>query len=205
MSGTMTLPRSATDDGAPGPDGPAADVGATARAQRQRLGLRVGDVAARAGLSAGLVSQLERGNGNPSLSTLRSLADALGLSLTDLLRPQHERQAALVRAGDGQRLRTPDETPGLDRELLTPTLTAPLQVIRSVIPVGLSNKERPYRHLGTETVHVLSGELNVTVDGDTTRLRAGDTLTYDCSTGHWWANPGTVDAVVLGVTVPLSN
>ncbi|MGC5629586.1 helix-turn-helix domain-containing protein [Georgenia sp. Z1344] len=196
-------PRAASDDDVPG--GPAADLAETARAQRLRLGLRVGDVAARAGLSVGLVSQLERGQGNPALSTLRSLADALGMGVTDLLEPRRESQSALVRAGEGRRLRTPDESPGLERELLTPSLDAPLQVIRTVVPVGLTNESRPYRHLGTEAVHVLSGELDVTVDGRTSRLRAGDTLTYDCSTGHWWANPGPDEAVVLGVTVPLSR
>ncbi len=89
------------------------------------------------------------------------------------------------------------------RELLSPPRNANLQVIRTVMPPGYSNRSRPFRHLGVESVHVLEGRLRVFSDTDEYLLEAGDTLTYDCSTPHWWENPDDRAAVILGSVIPL--
>lgn len=168
---------------------------------RTSLGLTVDDVSEMAGLSAGLISQLENGRGNPSLATLSSLASALGLTVADLLSRSAPEAAELVLANERAILPEYEGGQGVFRELLTPSLDYPMQVIRTVMPPGASNESMPFRHVGTETAHLLSGSLQVVVGDVTFTLAEGDTVTYDCTRPHWWANPGTEDAVILGVTV----
>lgn len=181
------------------------DLGRTVRRVRTRLDLTVEDVAERAGLSAGSISQLERGHGNPSFTTITRLAEALGLTAADLLTPSPPNGSEVVRDGNRALLPEYEGGAGVVRELLTPGLNYPLQVIRTVLPPGASNEAKPFRHIGTETAFVLEGVLDVVVGGDRHRLHAGDAVTYDCTRPHWWANPSERETVILGVTVPLSR
>ncbi|WP_341358863.1 XRE family transcriptional regulator [Georgenia sp. M64] len=180
-------------------------LGSTVRRARQRRALSVEQLAARSGVSAGSVSQLERGQGNPSLSTLTRLADAFGVTVVTLLQDAEHRGEPVVRADHRTLLATLDPEPGFVRELLTPDLRLPLQVIRTVMPPRYSNEGRPFRHLGTECAHVLEGRLDVVLDGVRHELGAGDTITYDCSRSHWWANPGDEPCVVLGAVTPVAG
>ncbi|WP_413452706.1 XRE family transcriptional regulator [Georgenia phoenicis] len=185
-------------------------LGAVVRRSRQRMGLSVEALAARSGLSTGLLSQLERGRGNPSLQTLSRLAGALGTQLVSLLQSAQRHGDPIVRADS--RLVLADVEPGQEdsprpvRELLTPDQNLPLQLIRTVMPPGFSNAARPFRHLGLESVHVLSGRLDVVLGEARHELGAGDTITYECSQAHWWANPSaTEETVVIGAVAPFAG
>lgn len=188
-----------------GPPPDVAQIGRRVRDTRRRLGMTVEELAQRAGLSVGNVSQLERGQGNPSLSTLCRLADGVGVHVTVLLREDRGDGSPVVRADERTPLPLPEDPEGLVRELLTPSLDIPVQVIRTVMPAGTSHEARPFRHLGTESVHVLAGRLVVGVGEDVHELGAGDTITYDCTRGHWWKNPFDEPAELIGITVPLGR
>ncbi|HLS43981.1 MAG TPA: XRE family transcriptional regulator [Ornithinicoccus sp.] len=181
-----------------------ADVGSRVRRIRQQLGLTVEEFARASGLSAGIVSQLERGQGNPSFSTLCRLAEGLGVHVAELLREDSSHRSALVRADNRLQLPLAEDPEGLVRELLTPTLESPMQVIRTVMPAHTSHERRPFRHLGTESVHVLAGRLVVVIGDERHELEAGDTITYDCTLGHWWENSSDEPAELIGMTVPLA-
>ena len=66
-----------------GPD--YSQIGAHLRTRRQQLGLSLRELAERLGVSASLISQIERGRANPSVSTLYALVAELDVSLDDLL------------------------------------------------------------------------------------------------------------------------
>lgn len=188
------------------PDPELATIGTTVRSTRRLLGMTVEALASRAGVSTGALSQLERGQGNPSLQTLQRLASALSIPLVQLLQGAAEPEHHLVRAGHRPRLPAPsDDTrdPQVLRELLTPS-GGRLQVIRSEVPPGFTNEGRSYRHLGQECIVVLSGRLRVSIGQEIVDLSEGDTITYDCTSPHWWANPGTETTVVLGAVTPLA-
>ncbi|QOD93100.1 MULTISPECIES: XRE family transcriptional regulator [Microcella] len=180
-------------------------IGATIRQVRKRLGLTVEGLATRAGVSSGMVSQLERGMGNPALESLARLAQALSIPLSQLVHFSEDDDRQVVRRTDRRRLDPLDPQSaddGLVRELLTPGSSVPIQVIRTVMPPGFSNESRPFRHLGMECVVVLEGRLLVHYGGEEVILEPGDAMTYHCATAHWWANAGDVDVVVLGAVTP---
>lgn len=184
-----------------------ATAGASVRAIRRRLGLSVQALAERAGVSLGLVSQLERGMGNPSLLSLHRVAGALGVPVTALL----EEPSPELGVVPADRRHSLPPTPGVAaelqavRELLTPRGESTIQLIRSTLPPGFSNAERPFRHIGTECVTVVSGRLEVVHGDQRIELTEGDTATYGCSVPHWWANAASTPTVVLGAVTPFER
>jgi transcriptional regulator with XRE-family HTH domain len=177
-------------------------LGRVLRETRVAAQFSVEALAAAAGVSAGLISQLERGRGNPSFLTLRRLATALQVPLGHFLQGPETGQM-VVRADRRKRLRLPTE-PGLVYELLTPGLGGSLEVLRSQIPPGFDNRDDPFRHTGEECVHLLSGTLQIGIGGRRYELAEGDSITYDSSVPHYWVNAADSVAVIIGAVTPPS-
>lgn len=71
--------------------------------ERQRTGLSLAEIARRAGIAKSTLSQLEAGNGNPSLETLWSLCVALDIPFARLLEPQAQK-TQVIRCGEGTKV-----------------------------------------------------------------------------------------------------
>lgn len=182
-------------------------LGAAVRDARRRLGLSVQALSEKAGVSFGLVSQLERGMGNPSLQSIQRLAVALGVPAGQLL-DEPAGELAVVHADRRHVMPPATDVPAAQqsvRELLTPRGEPMLQLIRSSLPAGFSNEKDPFRHIGTECVTVESGVLIVAQGERRVELQAGDTVTYGCSEAHWWANGHDDITVVLGAVTPFER
>lgn len=177
-------------------------LGITLQQARKAQSLTVGELSHRAEVSSGLISQLERGRGNPSFLTLSRLAEALHVSLGHFLQGSSSPSGMVVRANQRKKLVLPDDH--LVYELLTPSLSGNLEVLRTQVPAGWTNQERPFKHAGEECVHLLSGRLQVTVGEVFFALDEGDSITYDPSVPHWWENAGCDSAVIIGSVTPPS-
>jgi transcriptional regulator with XRE-family HTH domain len=92
-------------DGANMTDGPLATIAANLRRERERTGLSQGELARKAGLAKSTLSQLEAGNGNPSVETLWALGVALGVPFSRLVEPPAAR-VRVIRAGQGAGVRS---------------------------------------------------------------------------------------------------
>jgi len=105
--------------------------------RRARSGrFTVQELARRAGIAAGSLSQIERGKGNPSFRTLQKIADALGLRIGDLVEAATSttRGPMVVRRHERARLQVGYD--GLIYELLTPNLRGSLEMLQTRIPPG---------------------------------------------------------------------
>lgn len=182
--------------------GDVARIGRLLRHKRGAKGLTVEGLAASAGVSSGLVSELERGRANPSFINLWKISSALGVSIGELMPDQPRLTKVLVRASERKRLSLPDEH--LVYELLTPDLQRSLEMTRIEVPPGYDNSERPFVHQGEEAVHLLEGTLEVWWGARHYSMTAGDTVTWDPSIPHWWRNQGTKRAVIIGAVTPPS-
>ncbi len=176
-------------------------LGQALREARHRRGLTVEALATAAGVSSGLISQLERGQGNPAFLTLRRLAEALQLPVAHFVQGPVP-TGMVVRAGERRRLHLPDAD--LVYELLTPSLRGKLEVLRTRIPPGWTNESKPFAHEGEECVHLLEGCLEVVVGTSRFVLEAGDSITYDASVPHWYLNGTEAPALILGAVTPPS-
>jgi transcriptional regulator with XRE-family HTH domain len=183
------------------PDYP--QIGDRLRARRQELGLSLRDVAGRLGLSPSLISQIERGRANPSVSTLYALVAELDLSLDELLftdrRPVEPEPippgvppaGPVLRATERQRIRLAS---GVLWERLTTTSEPGSEFLYVIYEVGgASSPEDAYqRHAGHEWGYVLSGTLKVTIGFREYVLEPGDSVSLDSTTPHRLENVGDV-------------
>jgi transcriptional regulator with XRE-family HTH domain len=155
------------------------------------------------GVSVGLISEIERGKGNPSFKTLHSLARALDLQLGDLIDSRPDvAVAGLVRRDARKRLGVGPHGPIW--ELLSPNLQGKLEVLETTLPDGFSNENSPFQHVGEECVVIQHGAVEINVGGVSHVLDAGDAITYDANIPHWYRNTSGEDAVVLGAVTPPS-
>lgn len=182
-------------------------IGHNLRRERKRLHLSLQALSTRAGVSFGSISELERGLGNPSVGSLTRLAVALEIPLARLL-DAPDGDSMVVRANERHLLPVYGETElarQVRRELLTPRSRSNLQLIRSTLPIGFSNEASPFRHAGTEAVVVEQGLLVVQHGDRRLELMPGDTVSYRCSTSHWWANGADEPTIVLGAVSPFED
>jgi transcriptional regulator with XRE-family HTH domain len=77
-------------------------IGPRVRALREAMGLSLRDLAERSGVSAPMLSQVERGETSPTLATAERIAAGLDLSLSQLLRLDEDRHLAIVRRRGGR-------------------------------------------------------------------------------------------------------
>jgi len=195
-------------------------LGDVIRAQRKGR-FTVDQLSERAGVSSGLISQIERGKGNPSFKTMQRLAAALELPIGALFQngapptagvpsdpdglnstSLHGEQQMVVRRDARKKLVFPKES--MVWELLTPDLNRTLEMLRAVVPADYDTREVPFVHQGEECVHIIRGKVEVHIGEQVFALDAGDTITYDATEPHWWRNRGGTEAEVISACTPPS-
>ena len=180
-----------------------AKVGQRVRAMRREQQVTLQVLSAACGVSVGVLSEIERGVGNPSLNTLVQVAHALGISVVNLLSVT-EQHSPVVRRHERRALDARHDIDGDARiEILTPSVDGALEVVWITAPPGYDTSSTPFSHAGEGFGLVMSGRHEVYLDGEKHVLEPGDSITYQCSTPHWYKNPGpeTVEAIWI-VTPP---
>jgi transcriptional regulator with XRE-family HTH domain len=186
-----------TESGRAGrPDSP--DIGEALRLRRHELGWSLRDLADRLGCSPSLISQIERGRANPSVSTLYSIVQALDVSLDELLFNERRATATdpppggpIQRGNERQRIRLAS---GVLWERLTTVSEPGVEFLYVIYEVGgaSSPADAFQRHAGHEWGYVLSGTLQVTIGFRQYLLEPGDAISLDSTTPHRLANVGDV-------------
>lgn len=175
-------------------------MGARVRALRESMGLSLRDLAARSGVSAPMLSQVERGETSPTLAVAGRIASGLELTLSQLLRLDESQHVVVVRAGEG-RARSAG---GHRTEELSPPLPGQrADVSRHRLEPGAATggpSDPPLHEPGSrETAVVLDGVLTLVVDGDDRELGAGDAATFDADLPHHFENRGAEPAEFVAV------
>jgi transcriptional regulator with XRE-family HTH domain len=175
-------------------------VGNRIRALREGMDLSLRDLAERSRVSAPMLSQVERGETSPTLSTAAKIAAGLELSLSQLLRLDEGDGVSVVRAGErlGRRAR------GHRYEVLTPALPGQrAEVSMHTLAPGVATggpDDPPIHEPGSrETAVAIAGSLRLVCDGVGHDLDEGDAVTFDADLPHHFENPGKRDARFLSV------
>jgi transcriptional regulator with XRE-family HTH domain len=176
----------------PTPTDPIATVGPRIRALREAMSLSLRDLADRSGVSAQMLSQVERGETSPTLAVATKIAAGLELTLSQLLRLDEGRHVAVSRAAG----RRSSRRGGHSIEELTPPLPGQrADVSLHVLEPGATTggaADPPMHEPGSrETTVVLVGELALIVEGERHELREGDSVTFDADLPHHFENEGT--------------
>ncbi|MFF8592456.1 helix-turn-helix domain-containing protein [Streptomyces sp. NPDC015220] len=170
-----------------------APIGDRLRELRVADGLSLRALAARTGLSPALLSQVERGVTDPSLATLRRLADAHRVPLAGLFAPGSPRTRAASCPTAA--------TPGVPHERLTPADSG-LGVFRTALRPGETTGHASTGCAATACVYVLTGTLTADLDGAARTLRAGEALTVAPGVPRRYLNGTDTTVEFLIITGP---
>lgn len=190
-------PREAPDD-APRAAQPDVRVGRRVRALRLARGLSLAELAGRAGMSVGALSQIERGLSSLRVRTLWPLAAALEVDAGALVEEPGERTSDLYVVRREHRRAVPVRSEGIAKALLSPPGAALSGLIVTVEP-GSTTGGEAYRHAGHEFGLVLSGGLVIVVDEVAYELAAGDSFAFRSTLPHRFSNPGEEVCEILWV------
>jgi transcriptional regulator with XRE-family HTH domain len=169
--------------------------GTRIRHLREAMDLSLRDLSERSGVSAPMLSQVERGETSPTLSVAERIAAGLELTLSQLLRLDETDGVSVVRAGE--RRHGGGSRHGY--EVLTP----PLPGLRAEVSLhslkpGASTAEPddpPMHEPGSrETAVVVDGPVRFVCAGQPHPLESGDSVTFDADLPHHFENPGSADA-----------
>jgi len=170
------------------------NVGMRLRLLREQQGLSLRAVAERCGLSINAISQIERGENSPTVSSLHRLATALNVPITDFFQEETRQTTVFVKRDLGLR----SQSSGVMMESLGIGLfNQQLEPFRIVIQPGVGNMEDPISHSGEEFLHCLEGEVEYSIGDRKFRLEQGDSLLFDATQCHAYHNPTQKPAVVL--------
>ena len=179
-----------------------AAIGGRVRALREAMGLSLRDLAERCGVSAPMLSQVERGETSPTLQIATRIAAGLDLRLSQLLRLDEDGAVTIVRADE--RRQGPAQVRGHRYEVLTAPLPGQrAELSRHVLAPGAATGgagDPPMHEPGSrETALVEAGRVVLHCDGATHDLHAGDCVTFDADLPHHFENPGSEEASLLAV------
>ena len=177
-------------------------VGPRIRALRDAMGLSLRDLAQRTGVSAPMLSQVERGETSPTLAVATRIAAGLELTLSQLLRLDEADGVTVVRRDE--RRAGGARAAGHAYEILTPPLPGQrAELSEHVLAAGASTGgpgDPPMHEAGSrETAVVTHGSVRLVVGEANYDLAAGDTVTFDADLPHHFENPETAEARFLSV------
>ncbi len=180
----------------------ALDVGPRVRALREGMSLSLRDLALRSGVSAQMLSQVERGETSPTLSVAGRIASGLELTLSQLLRLDEDAGVTVVRVGErrkGGAMRSDHRY-----EVVTPGAPGQrAEVAVHTLEPGAATAgpdDPPLHEAGSrETALVLEGRVRLVCDGVPYKLGEGDAVTFDADLPHHFENPGAETSRFLAV------
>lgn len=181
-------------------------MGQSFAASRTHLGQRVGALRTDAGMSIGAlaratglaktsISNLEAGTSNPSLETLWSLANALGVSLGVLLSDDAADQVEVIRSGQGALFSSESGLSG--RFLLASGPSGRTEVTDTALSPQTSHQSAAHYPGTRELIYCISGDLTVGPLGTECWLTSGDTAIFAADQPHTYASADGAHILVL--------
>jgi XRE family transcriptional regulator, regulator of sulfur utilization len=166
------------------------------------MGLSLRELGEKAGVSAQMIGQVERGETSPTLAVANRIASGLELSLSQLLRLDESEGVTVVR--QRERRAGASRANGHSYELLTPELPGQrAEVSWHVLRPGAATggpDDPPIHEPGSrETAVLIEGSLRLTCAGVPYDLEAGDAVTFDADLPHRFENPGRNEARFMAV------
>jgi len=163
-------------------------LGEKLRTLRLRKSMGLVELGKHTGLSAAMLSKLERGKLFPTLPTLLRIALVFGVGLEYFFTDERKRHVVAI-ARKKERMRFPDSPGGgsiaynfesLDFKATERKLNAFYAEFQPVAP----ERSRPHQHPGVELLYLISGKLELTIGSEQVCLEEGDAIYFDSAVRH---------------------
>ncbi|HEY0212434.1 MAG TPA: cupin domain-containing protein [Paenirhodobacter sp.] len=180
-----------------------ARVGAIVRSERLRRGWSLGKLAEQAMISIGMLSQIERGLATPSLRTLRMLAGALEVPITEFFQGDSVPETPnpfIVRTAERHCLDL--KATGINKMFLMPPGMSLLEMWEFRFEPGGTSGGALYNHQGEKAGVVTKGRIKLLIGDDTYELEEGDSFRFSSMLRHRVDNDSDEEARVIWVVTP---
>lgn len=167
--------------------------------------MTIKDLSEKSNVTASMLSQLERGLANPSINTLKTIAQALDIQLFTLFVEDEVKDTLVVKPQDRKQMILPAEgNEIITYELLSPDLKGDVELaIMTLTPKSHTSKDN-FKHTGEEVAYVSKGQVHIFLNDKEIILEEGDSIKIPPSMMHRWYNPYTDEAVVIFAVSPPS-
>ena len=172
-------------------------VGRRVRALRLERNLSLAELSAKAGISIGALSQIERGMSSLRVRVIWPLAAALDIEPGALIGDGGDAVNDLYCVRAGSRRSLPVRSEGIAKQLLSPPAAALTGLLVTVEPGG--GTAEAYAHAGHEFGLVISGEVELTIDDAKYALKSGDSFAFKSTLVHAFRNAGTERCQIIWV------
>lgn len=177
-------------------------IGKTIKKLRLQAGLTQEELANRANLTKGFISQVENDATSPSIATLQDIVSALGVTLGDFFKSDAPPAKVVYTSTDW--VVSGDSETGFELTFLIPRAhLSEMEPVLVRLDPGKSTETSP-GHGGEEFGYVLDGQVELNLGGVVHRARKGECFHYPASASHFMVNTGRRGATVLWISTPPS-
>lgn len=178
------------------------NIGAKVQEFRKARGMSLRELAAKVSLSPSMLSQVENNSVNPSINTLKNIAEALQVPLFKFFKDEPLKDKLIVRKGQYKIIGKEGEE--VLYKLLTPDVSGMIEFFLMEIPAGVASADVPHEHTGEEVSFVISGETDIYLSGEIYHLREGDGIKIPPFSPHRWINRSEKTVKVIFAVSPPS-
>jgi len=186
------------------------DIGRRLKEVRETRGLSQRELASRSGVTNGTISLIEQNKSSPSVSSLKSLLDAIPMTLSEFFAVAENADAPrrFYAASEFTELSPADigmNGHGAARVSLRQVGDASrhtLQILHERYPPGTDTGTEMLQHESEEGGVVIAGIIEITVGDEVRVLNPGDGYLFDSRTPHRFRNIGDTDCVIVSACTP---
>ncbi|AZU59972.1 MAG: helix-turn-helix domain-containing protein [Bacillota bacterium] len=177
------------------------DIYKKIKALRTQNNLTLKELSEETGLSLSFLSQIERGASSLSITSLKKIADALGVSMIFFFEDEKYKQLYFLRKQEQKFFKVN----GGQQKYARLSGTFPdrkLEPMMVILPPYLK-EEQKHSHLGEEFYYILKGDVIFHLNDESYRMTTGDTIHFPSEIVHEWENPTSEETFILSVTTPI--
>lgn len=180
------------------------NIGTKIREYRTQKGLSIKQLADMTDLSSSMLSQIERDLANPSINTLRVIANALEVAMFQFFVEDNNLSNIVVTPETRRKIVVKEENRGLLYELLIPDLQGDIGFYRMVLQPGTSTIDTSMNHDGEEVAYVISGDIRLLVGSMEFDLKQHDSVRIPKKVDHRWINNSNdISEVIFAINPPI--
>lgn len=180
------------------------DIGKKLQAIRKEKGLSQRELAARAGLTNGTISLIEKNKTSPSVASLKSLLDAIPMSIAEFFATIEESDAPKIfyTAEEFVEVAPQSGLGTVSLRQLGNAISHSVQLLDEFYPPDGDTGVELMSHDGEEAGIVISGEIEITVGDQVKILRAGEGYLFDSRRPHRFHNISTEECRIISACTP---
>jgi transcriptional regulator with XRE-family HTH domain len=162
-------------------------LAANLKQHRKAAGLTQGQLAGKAGIPRASLANMEQAESNPGIESVVAVANALGVSLDELLTPPPQHRYFKVSGRDIQEYRAADGH--FIARLVSPIASRGVQIQVVTMHPGCRSLGRPHPRGSQEFYYTWSGSALLQIGGESVSVEAGSLVQFPGHVGHIYCNP----------------